>query len=234
MSRSPSGTSVCSRSPSKAWRRWARIAPRRWIPTSATADALVLRSDISWAIRTSARATSSSPRTILPSFIVSFLASRDRIKGASATVSTLGDALHHHLRAALSSRTPTRPADQLRGARLDKGKVDRVEVAGCLGCSEQGACLFAQIATRVATGDVRERKQSHAGIARDLRSLTGGAVTGLARPLGLFLGESGLVHEQISFMCGNPEGLARRGIAGDHDLATLARGSHHLLRGYSS
>ncbi len=56
---------------------------------------------------------------------------------------------------------------------------------------------------------------------------------GLARALGLLLREGRLVHEQIRLMSGDRERLARRGVAGEHDLAALPHRSHHLLGRYA-
>ena len=50
-----------------------------------------------------------------------------------------------------------------------------------------------------------------------------------ARALGLLLGERRLVHEHVGLVRGDRERLARRGVAGEHDLAALPRRAHHLL-----
>ena len=66
-------------------------------------------------------------------------------------------------------------------------------------------------------------------VARGLRGLARGRVFGLARTLGLLLGERGLVHEHVGAVGGDDERLARRGVAGEHELAPEPRRAHHLL-----
>ena len=63
----------------------------------------------------------------------------------------------------------------------------------------------------------------------ELGGLASGAVRGLAGAVGVLLGERGLVHEQVGFVCGDLQRLARRGVAREDDLAPLAFGAHDLL-----
>src|SRR5512144_3114520 len=58
--------------------------------------------------------------------------------------------------------------DERRLAALGKGHGDRVEVAWHDRVGERQASLVAQLAREVARRQVRERKQAHAGRARDL------------------------------------------------------------------
>src|SRR5690349_9111611 len=81
MSTEPSGTSQSSSSPVSVCSRLASTAPRRWMPTIATRPSGFF-STISCAIRISVRRTSSWSRTTLLIATCSFLASRDRVKGA--------------------------------------------------------------------------------------------------------------------------------------------------------
>src|ERR1700759_1437819 len=83
MSTEPSGTSLSSSSLVSVCSRLASTAPRRWMPTSATRPSGFF-STISCAIRISVRRTSSRSRTTLLIATCSFLASRDRVKGADS------------------------------------------------------------------------------------------------------------------------------------------------------
>src|SRR5215471_257876 len=83
MSTEPSGTSQSRSSLVSVCRRLPSTAPRRWMPTIATRPSGFF-STISCAIRISVRRTSSWSRTTLLIATCSFLASRDRVKGADS------------------------------------------------------------------------------------------------------------------------------------------------------
>ena len=121
------------------------------------------------------------------------------------------------------------PAYEPRCAALGKRDLDRVEIARGLGAREDGARLVADLASPVAAGDVRHSEQPRLRLPRKLRRLSCRAVRGLARPLGLLLGEGGLVHEHVGHVRRDGQALAWRGVTGDHHLASLARRSHDLL-----
>ena len=125
---------------------------------------------------------------------------------------------------ALGARTSARASR----AALGKGHLDRVEVTRRLGSREHGARLLAQLPARIATGDVRQGEQSHLGVARQLGRLAGRAVRGLAAR-----SDSSCVKvaswTSTSASWAASQRLSRRGVAGEDDLAPLARRPHDLL-----
>src|SRR3954453_10891457 len=197
MSRSPCGTRRSSRSASRPWSRRARIAPRRWIPTMASASArspVAFFSTISWAMRTSVRRMSSPSRTTFSSAIdLAFRASRDPIKGTRQTVAA------RPADARSGPRRPVRrlPALELGLALLGERDLDRVEVARDDSALEHRARLVADLAAAVARRDVGQGEEAHVGLQRDLRCLAGGAVVRLDRAAALLLDERRLVDEHV-------------------------------------
>ena len=91
--------------------------------------------------------------------------------------------------AGAATRAPARgPGARPRLAALGERDLDRVEVARHDDVGEHRARLVADLAREVARGDVGEREQPHAGVARQLGGLAGGRVAvwrrGRARPRG--------------------------------------------------
>ena len=156
MSRSPSGTSASSSSSSSACRRWARKAPRRWIPTSAGAcrTGIALDDLVRDARQRSPHVLLAEDDLLVALSIVSFLASRDRVKGAAAmfedAVTASQGAVTGSVRLlAVALAAWLGPAHQRRArATLREGHLDRVEVARRLGRREHRARLLAQLARR--------------------------------------------------------------------------------------
>src|SRR3954468_13388576 len=224
MSRSPCGTSRSSRSARSSWSRRARIAPRRWIPTIARRSApppVAFFSTISWAMRTSVRRMSSPSRTTFSSAKPPpFLASRDLVKGTRQTVAAPSAAARPGpVRSGACGGVRRLPALELRLPPLGERARDRVEVARDDRALEDRARLVADLAAAVAGRDVREREQADVGLARDLGRLAGGAVAGLEGALALVLDEGRLVDEQVRAVGGDPDHVARRRVAREHDLA---------------
>src|SRR4051794_9231982 len=93
------------------------------------------------------------------------------------------------------TRLQVGPADELGLALLGKGNLDRVEVARHLGGREDGTRLVAELAAGVARRQVREREQAHVRVARERGGLACGRVPGLARAVGLLVGERRLMDE---------------------------------------
>src|SRR4051794_32237126 len=228
MSRSPSGTSASSSSSTWALTRAASSAPRRWIPTIASASGSAFFSTISWAMRTSVRRMSSRSRTTFSGeSIPSFLASRDRVKGAC--VSVLQASSGGGGASALRCRRGRRGADQLGLALLRERHLDRVEVARDLGVREDRARLLAHLPAAVPCGQMRQREQTDLGVAGERGGLAGGRVPGLLRALGLLGGERRLVDEDVGLVGDHLEHLRRARVAGDDDLAARPVGADDLL-----
>ncbi len=159
--------------------------------------------------------------------IVSFLASRDRVKGAGGMYQgdATGSAVLARRRApacwrvrAPGARTSARAWPPPRSG---NGTSIVSKSRGASVAANTARACVAQLAAGVAARDVGQRQQPHLGVARELRGLARGAVLRLARALGLLLGEGRLVDEHVGLVRGERERLARRGVAGDHDLAPL-------------
>src|SRR3954452_9498258 len=227
MSRSPSGTSASSSSSTWALTRAASSAPRRWIPTIASASGSAFFSTISWAMRTSVRRMSSRSRTTFSGkSISSFLASRDRVKGACVSVlqaSSGGGG------SALRCRRGRRGADQLGLALLRERHLDRVEVARDLGVREDRARLLAHLPAAVPCGQMRQREQTDLGVAGERGGLAGGRVPGLLRARGLLGRERRLVDEDVGLVGDHLEHLRRAGGARDEEPWGPAVGADDLL-----
>ena len=96
-------------------------------------------------------------------------------------------------------------------------------------CGEHRARLIAQIAARIAAGDVGQRQQSDLRVACDLGRLTGGGVAGLARALGLLLGECRLVDEHVRFVGGDVS-ISHGEVSPEITILRPSRAAaHHLL-----
>src|SRR5436190_16614108 len=228
MSRSPSGTSASSSSSTWALTRAASSAPRRWIPTIASASGSAFFSTISWAMRTSVRRMSSRARTTFSGeSIPSFLASRDRVKGAC--VSVLQASSGGGGASALRCRRGRRGADQLGLALLRERHLDRVEVARDLGVREDRARLLAYLPAAVPCGQMRQREQTDLGVAGERGGLARGRVPGLLSPLGLLVDEGRLVHEDVGLVGDHLEHLRRARVARDDDLAARPVRADDLL-----
>src|SRR3954451_2246521 len=217
MSRSPCGTSRSSSSLRRPSSRRARIAPRRWIPTTASRagpSPAAFFSTISWAMRTSVRRMSSPSRTTLSTAnLPPFSASRDRVKGTRRKVAAPSAATPRGQRRPLPGRSGPRPLARLEAlehglALLGERDVDRVEVARDDRALEHRARLVADLAAAVAGRDVRQREHPDVGLARDLGRLAGGAVAGLEGALALVLDEGRLVDEQVGAVGGDPDHVA--------------------------
>ena len=237
MSRSPSGTSASSSSSSWACRRWARNAPRRWMPTSAgggstgialddlvrdprqraphfllAEDDLLVRcpSFPSWPLGTGLK---ESRRM----YQVDATASAGRRRARSATASAAS--------ASAGARAPGAPTSARARRRRARGTGTSIvsKSRGASVAANTARASLAQLAAGVAAGDVGQREQPHLGVARQLGRLAGGAVGGLARALGLLLGEGRLVDEHVGLVGRDRERLAGRRVAGDDDLAALPR-----------
>ncbi len=242
------GRRPCKSSANSSCRRWARIAPRRWIPMRATAEGVGLRSAISCAMRTSARATSSSPRTIFPSCIsIPSWPHRTGLKEHKATVSRCGDGLRRCLVLLQSS-----PARLLACVLCARARADPTSGSARAAPSrerERRSCRSRVAPPSRRTPRGPPRAGPHPGSASRCASVRAAAPARrarLARPVlrvecpvwrarsQLLLGERRLVHEQVRFVGGQRQHLARRGVPRDHDLAALTRGPHHLLGAHPS
>src|SRR5204862_8257306 len=95
----------------------------------------------------------------------------------------------------------------------------RVEVARNLGVGEHRARLVADLAAGVARREMREREQADLGIGRDLRGLARGAVAGLRRAVRVRVEARRLVGEDVRATGRDDDGVGRRGVARDDDLA---------------
>ncbi len=83
---------------------------------------------------------------------------------------------------------------------------------------------------RIARAEVRQDQMPSACPPSDLTSLLRRGVTGPLCPLGLLLGEGGLVDQQVTPLCGLDRGLAGSCVAGIHDGAAWTRGPQHFVR----
>src|SRR3954452_23555773 len=229
MSRSPCGTSRSSRSPSSPCSRFARSAPRRWIPTRATRSApspVAFFSTISWAMRTSVRRMSSPSRTTFSSVMTSaFRASRDPIKGTRETVAARPAAASSGPRGGIRPL----PALELGIALLGVGNLDGVEVPRHDGALEDRARLVADLAAGVAGRHVREGEQPDAGLGGDPGRLARRAVAGLEGALALLVRERRLVDEHVGAVRGDAHHLGRRGAPGEDDPPAGPRRADDLL-----
>src|SRR3954453_16334097 len=231
MSTSPSGTLAPSSSSTSDFRRAARSAPRRWIPTIAKPSGSAFFSTTSCAMRTRVRRTSSSSRTTFSGCsIPSFLASRDRVKGGRLSWLQASSACGGKSGGRPGGpRLQVYPPDEVGLALLGERDLDGVEVARDLGGREGLTRLLADLAPAVARRDVRQREQAHLRVARQRRRLARGRVPGLSRALGLLVGERRLVDEHVGLVGGDGELARRPGIARDDDLATSPLRADDLL-----
>src|SRR3954453_8069361 len=150
-------------------------------------------------MRTSVRRMSSRSRTTFSGdSIPSFLASRDRVKGAC--VSALQASSGRGGSALRCRGGRVAPADQLGLALLGERHLDRVEVARDLGVREDRARLLAYLPAAVPCGQMRQREQTDLGVAGERGGLAGGRVPGLLRALGLLGGERRLVDEDVGLV----------------------------------
>src|SRR3954468_6978327 len=225
MSRSPCGTSRSRRSLSRPWIRRARIAPRRWMPTTARWS-VAFFSTISWAMRTSVRRMSSPSRTTFSAAKPPpFLASRDLVKGTRRKVAARSAAAASGAR----RRVGGLPALDLRLALLGQGDLDRVEVARDDRALEDRARLVADLAAAVAGRDVGQGEQPDVGVARDLGRLARRRVAGLERALALLLDERRLVDEDVGAVGRDANHLAREAVPRDHNAPARPVGPDHLV-----
>ena len=88
---------------------------------------------------------------------------------------------------------------------------------------EDRARLVADLAAGVARGDVGEREQADAGLGGQLGGLARGRVAGLQRAVALLGGERRLVDEHVGAIGGHTHHVARRRVAREHELASVAR-----------
>src|SRR4029450_3210649 len=176
MSTSPSGTSRSRSSESRSRSRRARIAPRRWMPASASSSGRLCLSTISCAMRTSARRKSSPPRTTFS--VVTIRPSWPHgtglkdLGGPESSSGPGGGSLGR-----LGSLGTE--AVQLGLALLRQRHLDGVEVARDLGAGEDGARLLADVAGGVAGGEVGQGEQVNLRLGGQLGRLARGAVAGL-------------------------------------------------------
>ena len=77
---------------------------------------------------------------------------------------------------------------------------------------------------------MREGEELHAGFAGDKRSLAGGRVAGLARPLALVGEKRCLVDEKLGTGGGLDDGGCRAGIASEDERSARTHLSQHLSR----
>ena len=113
--------------------------------------------------------------------------------------------------------------------RSGNGISTRSKSRGTITFSNCGPGLVAHLAAGVARRDVREREHVHAGRGGQLRRLGGGRVARLRGALGVLLHEGRLVHQQVGLPGHEARHVARRGVAGEDDLAAAARLPHHLV-----
>src|SRR3954451_5316916 len=125
---------------------------------------------------------------------------------------------------------PRVPAVQLRRPLLRERDVDGVEVARDLGAREDGPGLVADLAPRVARGDVRQREQADAGLGGQLGGLARGGVAGLQRAVELVGGERGLVDQDVGAVGGHADHVAGAGVPREDQAAPAACLPYDLLR----
>ena len=134
--------------------------------------------------------------------------------------------------AVLSGALAGAVGDQLGLAALGEGDLDDVEVARSDGRLEDPARLLQHLADVVAGGDVDEGQHLHVRLGGDGGCLADGRVAGFGgplRPLPRRRRSRGPAarRRQRPRPCS-----ARRGVAGDHDGAAGAAGTHHLARAH--
>src|SRR3954470_15234828 len=96
---------------------------------------------------------------------------------------------------------------------LGEGQIDDVEVFGGDGGLEDLFRLLDHLADVVAGGDVDEGEQLYVCLGGDGGGLADGRGAGIGGPLGLLLGERGVVDEQVGVGRGRDGGWARRRVA---------------------
>ena len=204
----------------RAARAGARRARRRGggCRRSASPSGPRVRSTISCAIRTSVRRMSSPSRTtLLLCSTCSFLASRDRVKGtdgrclvAAAPVASARAMLQ------LDSRGGS-PALREAASRSRRSRAAR-------SCRSKTARASSRISRAgVAARDVREREHPHLGLARELGRPGAAVLWPVSRARSASSLENVASCTSRSAPCAATRShVARRGVAGDHDLAPRA------------
>src|SRR4051794_338472 len=118
-------------------------------------------------------------------------------------------------------------------AALGERDLDRVEVARDDHVLERRAGLFADLARKVAGGDVHKREQLDLGVGGQLGGLASGGVSGLAGALAVVLAEGRLVDEHVGVIGVDLGGLGRLGVAGVDDPAARTVLANDLVGVYA-
>ena len=171
----------------------------------------------------------------------SFLASRDRVKGAPTVPVRPGGSGARRGWAEVRLLSPgfgatgrplacrtVAPTVVDRLAAVRERQLDLVEVTHHDRALEHGLHLPFELAGVDLRGHVVHGQHPHVRVARDLRGLHTRRMGRLGRALAVLVEERALVDEQVGAAGGDDRAVAWPGIAGEHDPAAAAGRTHHL------